>query len=387
MTWWSFLKKGFLATRSLVVLLLASVPTGSAGAADWSLKALFSETATYDDNRGLSAISPGDTYGLLSALTLDLGARTATCQFDFTANLNYPFHFGPGAAGLTDRFDTGFATSFTKKLSELTTIKLSASLNPESTTTSELTDSGDITLNATRLTTTFGGSIEHKVTPLDTLTLSAMRTMVSFTGASGTLVPFTSTDVSGSWRHLVSRRTTLTATLGFSEYDPDSMTTPSSKTYSGTLGANLKLTKRLTASVSGGLRATASAGGGTKLGYLASANLSYKKKRGDVLVSFSESASPSSLGGIQNSLSFGLNAGYAINDHARAAISASYSNFTSPTDTSRQLLQISPSYTYELTRTSRAALSYTFIRQWSGAAPTSSNQVMLRYSHDFDILH
>ena len=62
--------------------------------------------------------------------------------------------------------------------------------------------------------------------------------MVSFTGASGNLVPFTSTDVSGSWQHLVSRRTTLTATLGFSDYDPDSTTTPSSKTYSGTLGAN-----------------------------------------------------------------------------------------------------------------------------------------------------
>ena len=76
-TWWSFLKKGCLATRSLVVLLLVSVPTGSAGAADWSLKALFSETALYDDNRSLSAISPGDTYGLLSALTLDLAAKTA----------------------------------------------------------------------------------------------------------------------------------------------------------------------------------------------------------------------------------------------------------------------------------------------------------------------
>ena len=44
-TWWSFLKKGCSATRSLVVVVLVGVPTGSAGAADWSLKALFSETA------------------------------------------------------------------------------------------------------------------------------------------------------------------------------------------------------------------------------------------------------------------------------------------------------------------------------------------------------
>ena len=42
-----------------MAVALVGVPAGSAGAADWSLKALFSETALYEDNRNLAPVHGG----------------------------------------------------------------------------------------------------------------------------------------------------------------------------------------------------------------------------------------------------------------------------------------------------------------------------------------
>ena len=197
-TWWSFLKKGCLATRSvLVAVALVGVPAGSAGAADWSLKALFSETALYEDNRSLAPVPPGADYALTTSLSLDLMARTPTCEFHLKPDFNYPYYFGPGAAGLTNEFRWSGAVTFSKKVSRTTQFNLMASITPASTKTTELTDSGETTLDATRWTTTYGGTISHQVSALDSVSLSATSTSVRFTGASGNLIPFSSNALSG----------------------------------------------------------------------------------------------------------------------------------------------------------------------------------------------
>ena len=201
-----------------MAVALVGVPAGGAGAADWSLKALFSETALYEDNRSLAPVPAGADYALTTSLSLDLMARTPTCEFHLKPDFNYPYYFGPGAAGLTNEFHWSGAVTFSKKVSETTQFNLMASITPASTKTTELTDSGETTLDATRWTTTYGGTISHQVSALDSVSLSATSTSVRFTGASGNLIPFTSRALSGSWQHRVSRLTTLTTTLGYFDY-------------------------------------------------------------------------------------------------------------------------------------------------------------------------
>jgi hypothetical protein len=178
----------------------------------------------------------------------------------------------------------------------------------------------------------------------------------------------------------------------------------------------------LSAGATGGFRVTSVEGGTTGLGYLFDANMTYKTKHGDVSAFAFESAAPSSLGGVQNTLSFGLRAGHNINRSTRAGLAVVYGNFTSPSgerrqdflvapivthDLSRQR-QISAAYSFdqengedglkttntlllryakELTKSSRAELSYTFTHQHDAAGIETSNAILFRYSHDIEILH
>ena len=360
--------------------VLVGVPAGSAGAADWSLKALFSETALYEDNRNQAPVPLGGDYGLATSLSLDLMARTPTCEFHLQPDFNYPYYFGPGAAGLTNEFQWSGAVSLNKKVSETTQFNLMASLTPASTKTTEVTDSGETTLDATRWTTTFGGSISHQVSALNSLSLSATSTSVRFTGSSGDLIPFSSRALSGTWQHRVSRVTSLTATLGYFDYSSSHAGTASSRTYSATLGASTSFTRRLSAQVSGGMRATSTDGAGTVWAYLANANLTYKKKRGDISVFASQSATPSSTGGVQNALSFGVSASKAINRNAHTAISVSYDTFTDAANATRQAFTIAPTYTYDLNRNSQISVGYTFAKNSGSDGSTLSNTVALNYT-------
>ena len=359
---------------------LAGIPTAGAGAADWSLKALFSETAIYEDNRGLAPVSPGPDYGLTTALSFDLMARTPTCEFHLQPDFSYPYYFGPGSAGLTNEFQWSGAMSVSKTVSQTTQFSLTASLTPSSTKVSELTDSGETTLDATRWTTTYGGTVTHQLSRLDTVTLSATKTAVRFTGSSGNLIPFTSDALSGTWQHRVSELTTVTTTLGYFDYSSSHAGTPSSRTYSATFGASTSFTRRLSGQASGGLRATTTEGGGTVLGYLANANLTYKEKRGQIAVSAAQSATPSSTGGVQSSLSFGVSAGKTINRNAHASIAANYATYTDPAGETRRSFTLSPSYAYSLNRNSQFTVGYTFGKDTDTTGSTLSNTVTLAYS-------
>ena len=110
---WSWsLRKGCLDSRVLLAVLLAVLSARDAAAADWSLKALFSETTLYNDNRKLEPISPGDTWGALSSLSLDLGLKTRAFHLDLTSRLYYPYYFGAGATLPSDnKFDASFSGS------------------------------------------------------------------------------------------------------------------------------------------------------------------------------------------------------------------------------------------------------------------------------------
>ena len=363
-----------------MAVALVGVPAGRAAAADWSLKALFSETALYEDNRNLAPVPLGADYALTTSLSLDLMARTPTCEFHLKPDFSYPYYLGPGAADLTNEFQWSGAMTFSKKVSETTQFNLMASLTPESTKTTELTDSGQTTLDATRWTTTFGGTISHQVSALDSVSLSATSTSVRFTGASGNLIPFSSNALSGTWQHRVSRVTALTTTLGYSDYSSSHAGTASSRTYSATLGASTSFTRRLSAQVSGGMRATTTEGAGTVWGYLFNANLTYKKKRGEISAFVSQAATPSSTGGVQNALSFGVSASKALNRNASAAISVSYDTYSDAANATRQAFTIAPTYTYVLNRNSQVSVGYTFAKNSSSDGSTLSNTLALNYT-------
>ncbi len=367
-------------------MVLVGVPTRFAGAADWSLKALISETATYNDNRGLQPISPGGTFGFLTALSLDLMAKTPTCQFSVNSNLDYPYHFGPGAVDLTDRLHFSTSESLKKQVSELTAFTLSASQSSQSTSTTELTDSGEINLNATRVTRSFQAGVNHAINRRNSMSLSASLTRISFTGDTGDLVGYTDRSVSGSWQHHVTKLTDVTTTLGYSRYSPDDPSISAKSTYSAKVGLSSALTRRLSVSGSAGAQKTHVEGAPSTLGWVGDVSLNYKRRSTDFVLSASRSTSPSSLGELQTATSYGLNVNHAINRESHVDLGVTYSEFTSPSG-SRQLFVASASYSRQVTRNGRAELSYKFIQRHDDTGTATSNSVLLRLSRDLDILH
>ena len=76
----------------------------------------------------------------------------------------------------------------------------------------------------------------------------------------------------------------------------------------------------------------------------------------------SQSATPSSTGGVQNALSFGVSASKALNRNAHAAVSVSYDTYTDAANATRQAFTIAPTYTYALNRSSQFVVGYTFAK-------------------------
>jgi hypothetical protein len=367
-------------------VVLVGVPTRFAGAADWSLKALISETATYNDNRGLVPISPGGTYGLRTALSLNAMAKTPTCQFSLNGHLDHPYHFGPGAEGLTDRLHFSTSESLKKQVSELTAFTLSASQSSQSTSTTELTDSGEVNLNGTRHTRSFQAGVSHAINRRNSVSLSASLTRISFTGDTGDLVGSTSRSISGSWQHSLTKLTNVTTTVGYSRYSPDDPSISAKSTFSATAGLSSALTRRLSVSGSAGVRKTHVEGAPSTLGWVGHASLNYKRKSTDFSLSASRATSPSSFGELQTSTSYSLKVDHAINRVSHVNLAVTYSDFTSATR-QRQLFVASATYGRQVTRNGRAELSYKFTQRHDDTGTATSNSVLLRLSRNLDILH
>ena len=213
---------------------------------------------------------------------------------------------------------------------------------------------------------------------------TSCATTVRFSGNPGVLKPYTGLSISGTWDRRLSRRSDFNTALTVSQFQPEGGL--GATTYSATAGLSTSPTRRLSLAGSLGARATDTVGLGTSTGLLANLSLDYKLKNTELSLTASQAAAPSSLGVVQNSSSLGFSLSQAVNDAARAAMAVSYGSYSSTAQPTRQVLVIAPSYSYQLTKTIQAQISYTFTQQFGGLGAARSNAVFATLTRGLDLL-
>ncbi len=417
--WSSFRKRACSGTSVLLAALAVTVPAKEAAAVDWSLKALLSETTLYNDNRRLEPVSPGGVFGALSALSLDLGAVTPSFHLDLTAKLTYPYYTGPVTYASDNTFDASFygTADYQRKIGP-NTFSLSGSVTPEDAATTQLTDTGQITLNATRWTYNVQGGVDHDIDRLNTLKLAATSTMVRFNGDDAPeFTGYDSTSASLAWLHRLTKLASATTTFTVAHYEFDDPLKPTRDTYGVTTGITSRLTKRLTVNGSGGVRWIETYGLGTSLGATWDASLEYTPLRDTrIALTASRSVAPSSIGSaLQDTTSYGvtfdhrlaprltvgasysvssstdidrrligLMADYTIDRLSSLKFSANDNTYVTSTD-DRHLITVSAGYSRSLTKELTAQLSYKFTRDETTSGVAEAHAVTLTVSRPFDI--
>jgi hypothetical protein len=274
----------------------ASLTASAAWSADWSLTALWSETALYQNNPGLSPVSAMPMAGLQNNLGFALTAAGKRSNLAIDANFNYPFYAGPGAP--TPAFHSSAAAKFDTH-TRLSSFSASASMSQANTTTTELLDSGLVSINAVRTRKAVGADYSHQINALNSVSLSANATFTSFTGETGPLVGSRSFNAAGSWSHRLTGLTDVNATVSYNRFVPTDPVKPVRDIYRASAGFNSKLTRRLSVSGSAGVRFINPSSGLSTTGTFGSLDLSYATKRTTFALSASRSAAPNSVGEIQ----------------------------------------------------------------------------------------
>lgn len=415
------LKKDSLAVRVLLCAALLAGCATIASAANWSVRSSSSGTVAADSNWNLAPSPTGSTYSANAAWSVDVKATSRTTQFNLAANLGYPYVAGSGAATAGAGLRYGFATNFEKKMRR-DTLKVSASLVPENTRTLELVDSGQVTVDAVRWSYGLQASLDHQVDPLNSISLSGSSRRISYSGNAGALTGYTNLSASEGWHHRLSRTSSFNANLDWTRTTPDVLTTPPSDTYSATAGFSADLTRRLSVSAAAGGRTTLNHATGISTGWVGNFGLTYKKKSASYSLFAFQSAAPDALGLVQNTISAGLSATYKakratygwslsattgpsslgsiqnstglsvsvsrpINDLSKAGLALSVNDYRGGTDPDRQLLVVSPTYSFQGTKNLQGNLSYTFTQRFGGSGDARSHAVLFGLSHSFGALH
>lgn len=381
--------------------LMVSMP--SAEAFDWSVKSRVSETLDYDDNVNRQAKSDGDAYGSTTDLSVDLLGVMKTWSLGIASNLSFSEFGGRGASDNQDGLQGGIDLGLDKK-TRRTDYGLTASVDVQRASASEIEDSGLTTVDTERITVSVGNSISHRINHRNSLSFSLGATVVEFADENVGLTPFVDLTTSGTWSHKLTKRTVFDGSIDLEWFDADNLTETESLIGRANAGLTTQFSKRMTVQAGVGIgvvrtRSLQATGAGrsrevdTEPSVLGNLRLDYQLKRGSVSAFTSHSLSPSSLGEIQVRSTVGMGSSYRINQFSTLLLNASFtrqdteeSSESAGGNTQRDLFRISPAFSYNFARNWYASAGYTFTRQDTTAGVADSNAVYFSVSRDFVFL-
>jgi len=390
-------------------------------ALDWSLKASDIETIELNDNQFLRT-SPAASLGSYSTITTNAEARTPVSKFDFDADGSYKKYWGPGADGAqSESISYGFRGRY--QLDGKTASDneyLESAWRQTSTAFALLGDLGVVTSTRGFLDSlSFRGGMNRSISALDSLSLFATSTHISYEPSSGG-TPLTDTLANGLWRHRVSSITELQASSEFELLNYENALNTSVQIYRNKLGFNSTLSSVLSMNgnigaayliTEGGANPLASLGSNPAntsassalLDWIGDAVLTYKILKNTTLsLVASQSIGPSIVGSLSKRDSITANLSQTINPQSTLSFSANVSRSIATVSTDYASASIG--YGYSFTRDWTAHLTYRFLHRFAstggtttidsitgtptvgGTGPASSNSVMLVISHSYTVL-
>ena len=394
-------------TATLCVGALAT----SAFAAEFSVKGNVNQTLEASDNYFLNTNPTGSTVKSLTNGTLDFLALTPTTRYLLDTNFSYFKYFGPGAADTNPTFGTPASANFSiVHLTELDRYNFAASWSRSDAAVTQLTQTGVATAHGSINNYNASGGVTHDLGRIDTISLTANASTISFTDPTQT--PYKDVSPTIFWVHNVNPTTTWTNSVNFDWFSQDNAANSQRLMWRLTTGVQSQLSPRLSvngdfgwvfanAYENGNAAASTTAPSipgvtpfqplvGAGNGWFADVGLNYRLLK-DTSVSFTAAHAiiPIFTGQLQLSETLGATLSHEVNQASSWSVFASYAQATSPGQigqtggTASDFFSAGINYSYRISREWRTNMSYTF-RENVGQA--KSNTVLFSLARDFTLM-
>jgi hypothetical protein len=380
--------------------LCLSVFATGALAADFSAKGSLSETVEGSDNYFLVNAPSGTTFKSLSAVNLDVLARTPTTRYLFDTHYSYYKYLGPGSADtvLTDGTPAD-ATFRIDHTTELAKYNLATSWTRQDLATTLLAQTGVASAHGTQDTYNITGGFTRDLSRVDSITWSAQASTASYTDSTQT--PYKDVTTTLAWNRLLSPTTTLNNSVMFDWFASDDSANSQRLFWQIMTGLQSRLTKRLTFNASvGEVFANAYQSGtiaplgttsfqiqpGATHDWVANIGLQYQLlKTTSVSFTAAQTVAPTILGDLQKSDTIGVTLSHDINEFSNLTFSSNVAH-TKELGIEGNFFSAQVGYGYRLTREWRSMVSYAYRQSISGTGLARSNTVLLSLTRDFTLV-
>lgn len=398
------------------VLAAAAASAVPAGAQEWSIDGFFSQSFEADTNRRLDTDSDGGLFGSVTRLDVDFGLTTQRTDWRLSTGVTAQGYLGPGDTDGLNRIDPRYDASVRHE-GQRFVVGAQSSFRRRSTSFTEFDEEGGIDgdgalvdADAVRTTVASSGFWTFILDARNQVTVSAFGRIDRFSEEDDTLEPSSTFGGRVSWNHQLDPITSVSLQTGFQRFTADDAESTESINADVTFGINHLLTPRLTLGATAGVSATRRTedeivflgigpvvvpvvdGRETEntIGGIGSLNLAYRTD--DTTFSFgaSQSVQPSSEGELQNrtALNFGIR--HRLAPRHSFGFQSAISRRTGTvgedeSDDAQILFQLTPTYSYSVTRNWDANVGYRFRLSDDDDGTAISNAVFFGFSRDLAI--
>ena len=373
-------------------------------AAKFSINGRLVQSLTASDNLFLSQHPAGLGYESVSSLFLNFLAKTHLTKYALNTNVSYSSYGGPGAADTTLKTALPAGVNFTvdHSVDPLTQLNFNTSWHRADVASALLAQTGQATGNGYSDTYSLQGQLTRQVSPIDSLSFSGSASRTDFTVPGQT--PYKDLTGTASWRRHLTHRVTLTTMASGDWYSADDVSGTERLLWTLSAALEVQLSPLLTAnarfaelfvnywSSNGGAPLIVTGvpafqgGGGAAHAPTWDIGLTYRMTPTTVVsAQVAKAITPTILGGLQQSTSYGANLNHAVNHHISVYLSGRYSQLTA-VDGDSDLLSLSTGLTYLPARHYSMTLSYTFSRRTDAAGAANGNTVLYTFARDLTIL-
>jgi len=380
-----------LQTRIAALAVLWSIATTALGA-NWFFQPAATVGTGYEENADLEEEDPIDTTRYELAVEARGGRLTERSQLVGALRASRRRH--PGHEDLdSDNLSAMLSSAFLP--TELDRLTLDLGFARDTTRTSELTTTGDISGNVPRDTIRFAPAWEHQLTERSSFGLAYAHTRTSFDNNDSGFVDSKEDGIDAFYSYRLTEQLALRGTLGATSYDPDDG--QSYKDYEALLGAGYAFSETLTGNLDVGWQridrdtdleeaTTERSASGTVYGF----SLSKAFERSNLGLSLRRSAVPTGTGEPVTQESLGLGYAYRFSPRVSVTIpigvyrskSVSFDD-TAEDDETRIFVTAEPSLSWRVTEdiVLRASYRYQYERFKVADTIAEGNAVFLSFSY------
>ena len=353
--------------------------TSHASAVDWSLKLGASQSLTVNDNINLAAIARDTAVQTISQFNFDLLGKSKSYEIEFAPSINVEKTFF-GETTNEWAYQPAARLDF-RKMGKVSTVDVFASFARRDASSNQLLRDILTTNEGEQLIYSTGALTTDKINGQNTVEWSNVASVVDYTIPSDDLVPSVDLNSTITWRRQFSQLVGADFSGGIEYYQPKSEAISDAWGYRSSIGAHVRLTKRLTVNGNAGVVLWNPVGAQPIIGPRLSVSADDSFKDTNFAASAVLDLSPGTDGKIINTFSTQITVAHKVNDLLSLGLTGQYSmDWSSGSGTSRVLI-ISPSLNYQLSQNWKSSMSYQFVQSDDSGTAAYSNAVTLSLSY------